>query len=419
MGGLFPQRLLQWLGPLAVAGAVAALVAFAVIWSGRLNLAASGTDSKLSYDVLHDTFLRSVREQSKAIAIPAGYDAPAQVIKGAGQYARVCSHCHGAPGLGQNPVALSMRPRPQYLMAVLPQFGPRELFWIVKHGVEMSAMPAWPAQTRDDEVWAMVAFLQRAPKLTNAEFNALAYGDPAPPVLPATGVGPRGGGFKPVPYALHNSGEPPVNEFAYKRPAAGFGDDLQIMDPVQTCAQCHGADGGGRPGAPFANIAILDPAYFTAAMTAFANGTRHSGFMQPVAAQLSDAQIAALAAYFGKQPRRASGPVNATKAQLAQGSNIVANGAANGNVSACSSCHDLPPGLGTIGPPLAGQNEHYLREQIRLFRSGERKDPKQFNPMPAEAHQLTDAEIEAVALYFASQPPAPAAAPATAAKPTG
>src|SRR5690606_25016642 len=50
----------------------------------------------------------------------------------------------------------------------------KALFWIVKHGLKYTAMPAWPAQQRDDEVWAVTAFLVRLPELSPRAYRELA-----------------------------------------------------------------------------------------------------------------------------------------------------------------------------------------------------------------------------------------------------
>jgi hypothetical protein len=73
------------------------------------------------------------------------------------------------------------------------RYTPEQLFSIVKHGIKFTGMPAWPVQQRDDEVWAMVAFLRRLPDLDAAGYRRLAYGEPdvgsgAEPPLPATGA---------------------------------------------------------------------------------------------------------------------------------------------------------------------------------------------------------------------------------------
>ena len=409
---LFPARLGQWLGPLLVAGLLAAAIGLYVAFSGALDLAAAKPDSPRAAGLIHGVFTRSVAAHARDIKVPVAFNPPAEVMRGAGHYARVCSHCHGAPGIGQGPIALSMNPRPQYLPAVAANFSDAELFWIIRNGVRMTAMPAWPVAGRDDEVWALVAFVRTLPKQSAADYISLAYGNPAvQPVAP--GVAPFATGFKPQPFTLPSSKGPTPAQFNYQWPAVAFGNPALLQGAVQTCVACHGAEGAGRVGGAFPNLAILDPSYFTATLTNFANGSRTSGIMQSVAAQLTPAQITALGTYYAALPKRGLNTDQPPAAVLAKGSAIAANGAANGSVSACNACHGtVAPGSGI--PAIAGQNLDYLRTQLRLFRSGERKDPKSFNPMPAEAHALTDAELDDVARYFAAQPVAgaPAAPPA-------
>lgn len=409
---LFPARLGQWLGPLLIAGLLAALIGLYVAFSGALNLAATRPDSPRAAGFIHSVFTRSVAAHAKDIKPPAAYDTPGEIIRGAGHYARVCAHCHGAPGIGQGPVALSMNPRPQYLPVVAANFSDAELFWIIRNGVRMTAMPAWPVAGRDDEVWALVAFVRTLPKQTAPDYIRLAYGDPsAQPVAP--GVAAFAAGFTPQAFALASSEGPTPQQFNYRWPATAFGNPALLQGAVQTCVACHGAEGIGRASAPFPNLAILDPGYLTATLTGFASGSRSSGIMQTVAAQLTPAQIAALGSYYGSLPKRGfAGPQPPTDV-LARGSAIAANGASNGAISACNACHvGIAPGTGI--PAISGQNLDYIRTQLRLFKSGERKDPKTFNPMPAEAHGLTSVELDDVARYFAAQPVVPpAASPAT------
>ena len=51
-----------------------------------------------------------------------------------------------------------------------------ELFWIVKHGLKYTGMPGWIAPERDDEIWAVVAFLKRLPTLNADSYRDLALG---------------------------------------------------------------------------------------------------------------------------------------------------------------------------------------------------------------------------------------------------
>ena len=88
-----------------------------------------------------------------------------------------CRPCHGSPGRQAPRIALAMTPHPPYLPPAIAGWAPDELYYIVKHGVKFTAMPAWPAGRRDDEVWAMVAFLRALPRMDARSYRALAFGE--------------------------------------------------------------------------------------------------------------------------------------------------------------------------------------------------------------------------------------------------
>jgi len=399
---IFPRHLLQWAGPLLAAGVGALLLAIIVLSAGWVDLSASVPHPPGWAAILHGIFRRSTAHQSAGLEMPKEFGSPSEIAKGAGYYGRVCARCHGGPGLGQNPVALSMRPRPQYLPHEIANFAPRELFWIVKHGVKYSAMPSWPVQDRDDEVWSVVSFLKAMPKMSPATYRSLAYGAPdQSTATPAPVDGTRSALGK---YRLPNDDAPPVSSYLYAAPASGF-DDLGVGGSlIASCVGCHGYDGAGRSTGAFPNIALLQEDYIRNALIGFRSGVRHSGFMQTIAVQLSDAQIGALARYYAGQPRRQSRAIAADPAMLALGERIATAGDAQRGIGACASCHGQK-GASTKGfSAIDGQFPNYLAEQLRLFRSGVRGyEPG--NAMRGAARRLTDREIDAVSLYYASRTP--------------
>jgi hypothetical protein len=46
-------------------------------------------------------------------------------------------------------------------------------FWIVKHGVKMSAMPAWGKTLDDEAIWDVVAFVRTMPDMTPETYQQL------------------------------------------------------------------------------------------------------------------------------------------------------------------------------------------------------------------------------------------------------
>lgn len=399
----FPQHWIQWIGALGAAALAALVIAALVIASGILDLSASIPHPRWWAAVLHTTFKRSVANHSAENEPPPDFDASWRVAQGAAHYGHVCATCHGAPGLGQDPVVLSFRPRPQYLYKVVDQFEPRELFWIVKHGVKYSAMPSWPALDRDDEVWSMVAFLKRMPEMDYDQYRHLALGEREDMRSPSGQIAfERGDGA--TDYELH--GDTPPSEYAYAVPARGFSDFAETGGVPAICERCHGQDGrGGRFGsAP--NIAIQEPAYLRAALNAYATGQRHSGIMQPIAAALSSHQIDALADHYAGKPDAALARKAAPPAMLQLGATIARQGISRRGIPACQSCHaGYPDNYERLIPRLDGQQAWYVAAQMRLFRAGGRGDTHAYNPMPSDSHRLEDDEIAAVAAYYAARSP--------------
>lgn len=403
MHTLFPVRWTQLIGPVVLAGAAAVLLAVIVLTSGVVDLAASRPHPTGWAGILHYTFQRAVAQHSADIPIPAGFGAPAQIAKGATYYGTACSHCHGGPGLGQNPIALSMRPRPQYLVREVPGLSDRELFWIVKHGVAYSGMPSYPVQDRDDEIWSIVSFLRVMPRLSTAQYRQLAYGDalnsatadPIPAV--ADGVTPR-------LYTLPNRDVPEGGAYGYAYPAVGFDAFSIDGDVVKTCARCHTDNGTARANGAIPNIAILGQDYFRTALQKYASGNRHSGFMQPVATQLDETQMAALARYYTAQPRRRSDTV-ADAATLALGQRLAVAGDARRGLGACSGCHDVTRAANRAYPAIDGQHAAYLAGRMRQFRTAPATGGGG-NPMIAIAKHLDDREIDAVSAFYAARAPA-------------
>ena len=69
-----------------------------------------------------------------------------------------------------------MLPSPPDLAVAMRPWTERELFWIVKHGFKYTGMPGWVAIEREDEIWAVVAFLRKLPTLDAEPFRDLALG---------------------------------------------------------------------------------------------------------------------------------------------------------------------------------------------------------------------------------------------------
>lgn len=396
----FPRSPLEWIGPLAAAALAGIALVALVLASGFYSFAASQADPAGLDTIIHSAFMRSTEHHAGGVRTSAAFGTAADVAKGAGYFGTACAHCHGGPGLGQNPIVLSMRPRPQYLPAVLGQFDDQALFRIVKHGVKMSGMPAFPVQDRDDEVWSVVSFLRALPTLTTAQYRALAYGD-ADTAKPAP-VPALADPFVSRPYPANGGDELAADFYRRTSPAIGFDDVAMRGDVTGYCARCHVDGGRGRAGGAIPDITLLDARYFRHALNQFATGKRHSALMLPVATQLSPAQIDALARWYAAQPKRAATPA-APGADLALGERIAVAGLNARRADACSNCHDLDRASAAAYPTIDGQHAGYLAGRMRQYRAS---PLSRGNPMPAIARRLDDRAIDAVSAFYGARSPA-------------
>jgi mono/diheme cytochrome c family protein/ketosteroid isomerase-like protein len=113
---------------------------------------------------------RSIHARSRDIPVPDLSD-EALILKGAGQYAAMCTDCHLKPGMSDSEIRPGLYPQPPNLSQV--RIDPQDAFWVIKHGLKMSAMPAWGMSHDDATIWSMVAFLQKLPDLAPDQYKAI------------------------------------------------------------------------------------------------------------------------------------------------------------------------------------------------------------------------------------------------------
>ena len=76
-----------------------------------------------------------------------------------------------------------------------------------------------------------------------------------------------------------------------------------IRSLAASCAMCHGTNGRAAPGSSVPGLAGRPAEAIVDAMKAFKEGKREATIMQQIAKGYGDAEIAAMAAHFAKQPQ--------------------------------------------------------------------------------------------------------------------
>ena len=157
---------------LATLAALALAGAALVVGGGLYDVAATKQHWQPIYSLLERAMHQSVRLRARNIEPPPdmALDDPRLLVRGAACFRDKCVQCHGAPGVAQQDFGQSMQPLPGPLVDATQRWRPRELYWLTRHGIRMSGMPAWQFHMADEDIWAVVGFLQKLPTLTPQQY---------------------------------------------------------------------------------------------------------------------------------------------------------------------------------------------------------------------------------------------------------
>jgi mono/diheme cytochrome c family protein len=156
---------------IAISVAILIAAAAAMVVSGAYDVAADAPHTAVVARAIAFARERSIEVRVSTIKVPALSD-PKMIAEGAEHYAAMCTGCHLAPGMKENEMRPGMNPKPPVL-ASLGHGDPREQFWIIKHGIKMTGMPAWGVTHSDEEIWNIVTFLQKLPAMSPGRYRAL------------------------------------------------------------------------------------------------------------------------------------------------------------------------------------------------------------------------------------------------------
>jgi cytochrome c553 len=189
--------------------------------------------------------------------------------------------------------------------------------------------------------------------------------------------------------------------------SAALAQDKPPAAATQVCAACHGPDGNSvAPANP--KIAGQIAEYLQKQLLDFKardgnKPARESAIMNGMVANLSDADVKGLAAFYASQAQK---PAAAADKQLAAtGQKLWRGGDMTHGIPACEGCHG-PAGLGIPAqfPRLSGQYAEYVVAQLTAFREGKRTNDTN-GVMRGVAAHMNDGQIRAVAEYAAGLRP--------------
>jgi len=159
---------LYWVGGLVM---IVLILCVVFIRSGAYDVAADEPHWDVTRSVMEKVRSASVERRSAHIEVPPLGDA-ALVTAGAGNYDVMCAGCHLKPGVEQTEMSRGLYPAPPNLTA-RPLADPAAAFWVIKHGIKMTGMPAWGRSMEDQYVWGLVAFLNELPGLSPDRYREL------------------------------------------------------------------------------------------------------------------------------------------------------------------------------------------------------------------------------------------------------
>jgi mono/diheme cytochrome c family protein len=154
---------------ISVTSAVIGVAVF--VQSGFYDIGADDHHTRPVAAIIEALRERSISVRSGSLDVPGLAD-PATIAAGASRYSALCVGCHLAPGVAKSDLRPGLYPRAPNL-AKEGILDPRRTFWTIKHGIKMSAMPAWGKTLDDAAIWEIVAFVRQIPTMSPEGYRQL------------------------------------------------------------------------------------------------------------------------------------------------------------------------------------------------------------------------------------------------------
>ncbi|MCK9394030.1 MAG: cytochrome c [Methylobacter sp.] len=163
------------LGAFGVLG-LGAITVIGLLQAGAINMAADKPHSPVVHRLIEWARERSIARGAADIVPPADLSDAGRIRRGAGNYDAMCASCHLSPGSEDSEIRKGLYPTPPNLSkptnAADSDRTDARRFWIIKHGIKASGMPAWSKGGMEDEaIWDLTAFLKIMPSLSLEEYR--------------------------------------------------------------------------------------------------------------------------------------------------------------------------------------------------------------------------------------------------------
>jgi mono/diheme cytochrome c family protein len=147
---------------------------FLYAWSGIYNIAATEPHWGITSSFIRMLRNRSIAEHSDDIQVPNMND---EKLKEAGlpNYHETCRLCHGAPAQPPAELAEGLYPPPPSMTSgdIQEALNDVVIYWIVKHGIKLTGMPAFGPTHDENELWGLVTIAKEIPRISPEQYRQL------------------------------------------------------------------------------------------------------------------------------------------------------------------------------------------------------------------------------------------------------
>jgi mono/diheme cytochrome c family protein len=137
------------------------LSALVVARLGLMPVSADGTHSRLEARIMPTVLHASIDRHASGETNPMTLNED-NLKAGVGTYKAMCARCHSTPANGPSVYGQSFYPPAPQLPEGMAQYTDSQLFWLIKHGVRNTGMPAWGGMLSDEEIWQIASLLKNS-----------------------------------------------------------------------------------------------------------------------------------------------------------------------------------------------------------------------------------------------------------------